>query len=79
MKAKENNLIHGVLPQNKWEVDRLDQMQARILQDIKIGIFSQVLIPKNFSGRFLVKQVFKEGILVKILLNPGLGLGLPRR
>lgn len=79
MRGRENSLIHGELLQSKWEVDNLDQVHHKILQDTRIGTFNQVLILKNFSERFLVKQVFKEGTLGKNLLNQGLGLVLPKR
>ena len=79
MRGRENSLIHGEQLQSKWEVDNLDQVHHKILQDTRIGTFNQVLILKNFSERFLVKQVFKEGTLGKNLLNQGLGLVLPKR
>ena len=79
MRGRENSLIHGELLQSKWEVDNLDQVHHKILQDTRIGTFNQVLILKNFSERFLVKQVFKEGTLGKNLPNQGLGLVLPKR
>ena len=79
MRGRENSLIHGELLQSKWEVDNLDQVHHKIFQETRIGIFNQVLIPKNFSERFLVKQVFKEGTSGKNLLNQGLGLVLPKR